>query len=160
MPIKAEPLTCFSCLSSSGERRISPGRTIYTGEHWLVEHTYLCGMVGWLVIVLRRHEEALHELSPAEWAELGILQQRAAMQMHCALDCEKEYVMGLAEVVGFQHIHFHVVAKLRDLPAELTGTRIFAMLKVSAQDAVPPENIAAFCEQMQMLFAAAHTNEA
>ncbi len=48
----------------------------------------------------------------------------------------------------------HVVAKPRDLPAELMGTYIFAMLKVSAQDAVPPENIATFCDRMNTLFAA------
>ena len=153
MSTEAKLLPCYSCLSNTGERRISPGRTIYTGEHWLVEHAYPCGLVGWLVIVLKRHAEALHELSPAEWAELGHLQQRTAMLLHLALDCEKEYVMGLAEVPGFKHIHFHVVAKPRDLGAELAGTRIFAMLKVSAAEAVPPENIAAFCEQMHMLFA-------
>lgn len=145
-------MPCFTCLSNTGERRISPGKTIYEGRHWLVEHAYPCGLIGWLVIVLRRHAEALHELTAGEWEELGSVQQRMVTLLHRATDCEKEYVMGFAEVPGFQHIHFHVVAKPRDLPAELVGTRIFAMLKVSMEEAIPPEQIAAFCEQMSTLF--------
>lgn len=86
-----QPTLCFTCLSNTGERRISPGKTIYEGQHWLVEHAYPCGLVGWLVIVLRRHAQALHELTVGD------------------------------------------------------------MLKVSAEEAVPPEQIAAFCEQMSNL---------
>ncbi len=118
----------------------------------MIEHAYPCGLIGWLVSVLRRHAEALHELTPAEWAELGILQQRTAMLLRSALHCEKEYIMGLAEVPGFKHLHFHVVAKPYVLSAELVGTRIFAMLKVSLEEVIPAETIADFCEQMHILF--------
>ena len=54
--------TCHTCESNSGEKRISPGCQIYSGQYWLVEHAYPSDLVGWLVIVLKRHCEKLHEL--------------------------------------------------------------------------------------------------
>jgi diadenosine tetraphosphate (Ap4A) HIT family hydrolase len=146
------PQPCLSCLSNTGQRRISPGKTIYEGQYWLIEHAYPCGLIGWLVIVLRRHAEALHELTAAEWAELGTLQQRTATLLRSVLQCEKEYVMGIADVSGFKHVHFHVVAKPAELPDELVGTRIFAMLKLSSDKGVQADSIAEFCEQMNNLF--------
>lgn len=50
---------CHTCRSLSGERRISPGPTIYEGRNWLIEHAYPTGLKGWLVIVLKRHADAL-----------------------------------------------------------------------------------------------------
>jgi hypothetical protein len=51
-------MECLTCKSNSGEQRISPGPTIYEGEYWFVEHAYPVKRLGWLVIVLKRHEEA------------------------------------------------------------------------------------------------------
>ena len=56
-------MECWTCKSNLGEKRISPGPTIYEGKYWLVEHAYPIKMIGWLVIVLKRHAEALHELT-------------------------------------------------------------------------------------------------
>ncbi len=33
-------MTCLTCLSNSGAKRISPGPTIYAGAYWYVEHAY------------------------------------------------------------------------------------------------------------------------
>jgi len=60
---------CKTCLSNSGEERVSPGPTIYKGDHWVVEHAYPTALEGWLVIATKRHVVALHELTPAEWQE-------------------------------------------------------------------------------------------
>ncbi len=144
-------LDCLTCKSISGARRISPGPTIYETAHWLVEHAYPCGMRGWLVLVLRRHAEALHELTDEEFRELGELQGMTARVLRGVLACEKEYFMCLAEGEGFKHIHAHVVAKPHDLPDELRGARIFAMLRPEV-DAVPPEDIAEFCEVLREEF--------
>ena len=143
---------CYSCLSNSAIRRISPGPTIFEGDYWLIEHAYPCGIKGWLVLVLKRHAEALHELTTAEFAESGVLLGRTASILHAVSGSEKEYAMCLAEVEHFKHIHFHVVAKPIDLPEELKGTRIFAMLKVSEQEAVPKEEVKAFCELLRDRF--------
>ncbi len=141
-------MDCLTCKSISGARRISPGPTIYETEHWLVEHAYPCGMRGWLVLVLKRHAEALHELTDEEFRELGELQGRTARVLSRVLACEKEYFMCLAEGEGFKHIHAHMVAKPHGLPAELRGTGIFAMLK-PGEDTVPPQDIARFCEVLR-----------
>lgn len=120
-------MECYSCKSNSGEKRISPGPTIYEGEYWLIEHAYPAKLKGWLVIVTKRHVETLHELTTDEFAELGFLCEKTTKLLHELLDCEKEYSMCLAELKHFNNIHFHIVPKPRDLPSELKGANIFAM---------------------------------
>ena len=142
-------MDCYTCRSISGERRISPGPTIYAGDYWLIEHAYPCRMIGWLVIVLKRHAEALHDLTREEFVELGELQALAVQTLHKSLGSAKEYVACFAEKEGFQHIHFHIVAKPHDLPDEFKATKIFAMINVTEAEALPPEEIAAFCEELR-----------
>ncbi len=78
-------------------------------------------MVGWLVIVLRRHAEALHELSTDEFMELGRVLELTVRALHGKLGPAKEYAACYAEAKGFEHIHFHVVPRARDMPEELLG---------------------------------------
>ena len=63
-------MECWTCKSNIGEKRISPGPTIFEGQSWLVEHAYPVKTIGWIVIVLKRHAEALHELTIEEFIEL------------------------------------------------------------------------------------------
>ena len=142
-------MDCYTCRSLSGERRISPGPTIYEGRYWLIEHAYPTRLKGWLVIVLKRHVEALHELTREEFNELGELQALAVRLLHEELDCAKEYVACFAEAEHFQHIHVHVVARPGELSDEFKGTRIFAMINVTEVEALPREEICAFCEELQ-----------
>jgi diadenosine tetraphosphate (Ap4A) HIT family hydrolase len=142
-------MTCLTCLSNSGEQRISPGPTVYEGAYWYLEHAYPTSLKGWLVAVLKRHVEALHELTPEEFAELGVIQARAMKLLFETLNCEKEYMMCLAESEGFHHIHVHIVPKPHDLPEALKATRIFALLKVTAEEALPPREVKAFCELLR-----------
>ena len=145
--------TCWSCLANAGIKRVSPGVTIYEGQHWLVEHAYPTKLRGWLVLVLKEHKAALHELTPAEFAEMGELIQRTIRLVHRQFHSAKEYVMILAEAEHFHHVHVHVVPRAADLPSELRGPRIFALLgeKVSAE-AIPPAEIAALCEELRAAF--------
>lgn len=142
-------MNCLTCLSISGEQRISPGPTIYEGRYWLIEHAYPTRLKGWLVIVLKRHAEALHELTSEEFIELGELQSLAVKLLHETLDSAKEYSVCFAEKEGFQHIHFHNVAIPHDLPPELKGGKIFAMINVTEAEALPREEIKAFCEVLK-----------
>lgn len=141
-------MNCLTCKSISGEQRISPGPTIYETAHWLVEHAYPCSIKGWLVLVLKRHAQALHELTEQEFRELGELQGISARVLFRVLDCEKEYSMCLAEAEGFNHIHVHLVARPRHLPAELRGVRMFALLK-PGEGTVPTRDIERFCQELQ-----------
>jgi diadenosine tetraphosphate (Ap4A) HIT family hydrolase len=63
-------MECLTCLSLRGERRISPSPFIDTGTHWVVDHAYLTSHLGWLVILPKRHIEALHKLSREEFLHL------------------------------------------------------------------------------------------
>ena len=145
-------MECLTCKSNSGEQRISPGPTIYEGEYWMVEHAYPIQRGGWLVIVLKRHAKALHELSTEEFAELGRLLLLATHFLSEELHNQKEYISCYGEAEGFSHIHFHVFAKPVDLPEELKGGRSFNLLKVSREEAVPPAEIISFCELFRNKF--------
>lgn len=140
---------CLTCLSLSGERRISPGPTIHDGRYCVVEHAYPSRLLGWLVIVLKRHAEALHDLAPAEFAELAELQSAAARALRDVTGCAKEYLMCLAEAPGHHHVHFHIVPRAADLPVELKGAAIFAMIKTTEAEAVPPAQVADACLELR-----------
>ena len=64
-------MSCYSCEALRGERRISPAEHIYDGRYWIVDHAWPTALVGWVVLVLRRHAAALHELTVDEFAEMG-----------------------------------------------------------------------------------------
>ena len=138
-------MECWICRSNTGEKRISPGPTIFEGEYWQVEHAYPVDAKGWLVIVLKRHVEALHELTVDEFAEMAQIQSKLTCFLFEELHCEKEYVSCFAEAEHFSHIHFHVFAKPSALPYELKGGKSFALLKVMPEEAVPPDEIIVFC---------------
>jgi diadenosine tetraphosphate (Ap4A) HIT family hydrolase len=112
-------------------------------------------MLGWLVIVLRRHAEALHDLVADEWAEFGELQRRTVQVLAAETGCAKEYLALFAEKPGFRHLHQHVVAVPAALPDDLRGTKIFARINPAPADVVPPAEMAAFCARLVSAFAAA-----
>ena len=145
---------CWSCRSNGGQQRISPGPPIHIGEFWQVEHAYPTRLAGWLVIVLRRHAESLHELRTEEFSELAGILERTVRVLHQTLACEKEYVACYTEIDHFRHVHLHVVPRAGDLPAHLLGTRSFAMLKVTEAEAAPREEIRALCETLRDSFEA------
>ena len=142
-------MECLSCLSLQGIQRISPGPGIYESRYWVVEHAYPTSLKGWLVIVLKRHVEALHDLSQEEFQELANIQYRLAQIMKSRVDIEKEYMMCFAESEHFHHIHVHFVPKPRDLPQEAKGPRIFSYLNVNQQSAVPADEIKTLCEELK-----------
>ncbi len=146
-------MECWTCKSNSGEKRISPGPTIFEGKYWFLEHAYPAKIVGWLVIVLKRHAEALHELTTEEFVELAQIQAKVIPLLHEELHSAKEYISCYAEMEHFRHIHVHVFARPADWPEELKGGGSFKLLKVTPEEAVPPKEIIAFCELLKSEFA-------
>jgi diadenosine tetraphosphate (Ap4A) HIT family hydrolase len=142
--------TCLSCRSNSGEARISPGQPIHEGRFWVVEHAYPSSLLGWTVIVLRRHVEAIHELTSPELAELGQLQGAVARALRHALRCAKEYSVCFAEGPGFEHVHFHLVPRAPNLPPEQRGGGVFVHLR-SPEHPVPRSEVARLCEELARL---------
>ena len=125
-------MDCGSCRALAGEIILTNGPRLELDEHWRVEHGHPVAVSGWLVLVLRRHARALHELTTAEADALGHWLPRLATALHAVTGCELEYVMQFAEGDGFHHVHFHVVARAPDWPADLRGRRVFAALGVPA----------------------------
>ena len=78
-----------------------------------MDHAYPTRMKGWLVLVLKRHAEALHELSTEEYTEMAALLERTVRLLRSEMGCAKEYAMCFAEAEHFNHIHLHVVPRLR-----------------------------------------------
>ncbi len=99
---------CLSCASAEDRIRLTPGDRILRSEYWDVEHAYPTSITGWLVIALRRHAHAIHELEQHELRELGDLLRLLSGVLHRHLGCEKEYLIQFAEMQGFQHVHFHL----------------------------------------------------
>lgn len=141
--------TCYSCISISGEKRISPGPIIYEGKYWLVEHAYPVAIEGWLVVVLKRHAESLHALTKPEFAELPELIEKTTKNLRKITGCKKEYVICLAEVEHFKHIHFHIIARSKNLPKEYHGASIFKLLKPEISKPASKVKIKNFCLQIK-----------
>lgn len=139
---------CPVCRSNSGEERISPAPPIHETDLWVVEHAYPTSLVAWIVIVLKRHADALHELTRAEGEELGLLQWAVCRALELETECVKEYAVFFAEVPEFNHVHVHIVPRAADLPPELRGGRVFAFLKTRPEDAISPEAVVEVCERL------------
>lgn len=143
-----EAQDCRVCRANSGETRISPGPTIYEGVHWLVEHAYPTSLLGWTVLVLKRHAEALHDLSREEGEELGVLQWAVSRALEAETECTKEYAVFFAELPEFRHVHVHMVPRAVDLPPDLRGRRVFELLKPTPEETVAPADVVRFCERL------------
>lgn len=142
-------MECYACKNVSGETPISPGKIIYEGKYWIVDHAYPTKLLGWLVIVLKRHAEALHDLTKEEFIELAKLQDKFIKLLHEELQSEKEYSVCFAEAEHFKHIHFHIIPKTEEVTEELKGPKVFQLLKVEEENAVPNDNILEFSNKLR-----------
>jgi diadenosine tetraphosphate (Ap4A) HIT family hydrolase len=143
---------CLTCKSLRGEITLSPGPVIYTGKYWQIEHVAPTAVKGWLVIILKRHALALHELSEEEFLELGILTKASTKILFQAFHCEKEYMACFAEGEGFQHIHVHIIAKPENLSLENFGPNIFQLLGPKTINPLENSVIAKICSELKELF--------
>jgi diadenosine tetraphosphate (Ap4A) HIT family hydrolase len=107
-------------------------------------------MIGWTVLVLRRHAEALHDLTQDEFAELGELLRGLTPTLRRETGCLKEYVSCYAEAEGFSHIHVHVIPRPPDLPPELRGPNVFSLIGPDAELA-DREEVVRFCDAAREL---------
>ena len=111
---------CKSCerLAYRDRGRAPLWDSIYRGNNWDVVHAYNTSYLGWLVLVLRRHAEAIDELRADEAEELGTLLRRVSLALKQQLGCSKTYVMQFAESADHPHVHFHVVARMPEQAPE------------------------------------------
>ncbi|WP_192808794.1 HIT family protein [Actinomadura montaniterrae] len=107
---------------------LPPREIVAFDERWRVAHAFGTGTPGWLVLMPRRHVTAVAELTDAEAAALGSWQVRLSRALHAVTGCGKTYIAQFAEAEGFSHVHFHIVPRADDLPDDLRGPRVFALL--------------------------------
>ena len=123
---------CYTC-ELSARRRAGDAPlwdNIYQTERWDVAHSYNTALAGWTVLVLRRHIEALDELTTAEAAELGDLIRRVSIALKMVTGCAKTYVVQFAEAAEHPHVHFHIIPRMADQPDTWRGAGIFNALGV------------------------------
>ena len=146
--------SCLTCeLITRRDASLAPAwDCIHRSAHWDVVHSYNTALPGWLVLVPRRHIEALHELTPDEATELGALLRQSSAGLQAVTGCVKTYVMQFAEAAEHPHIHFHVVPRMADQPAERRSLGIFGYLGVADQAHVSEAQMNALAEQLRPFF--------
>lgn len=122
-------IQCFNCAYEM-RRDLPPRESVWrVNGAWRVALAFNSSLAGWAVVIPTRHLESLDELTDEESATLGPLLRDLTRALKTVTGCQKTYVMLLAEMPGFNHVHFHVVPRMADLAGERTGTAIFAYLK-------------------------------
>lgn len=127
---------CFSCENTARFEDLPPRERIASDEHWRVAHAVGTGLPGWLVLLPRRHVLTIADLTDAEAAGLGYWQVLLSRALHAVTGCPKTYVVQFAEAEGFGHVHFHVIPRPADLPADRRGPNVFGFLGQSDGQAV------------------------
>ena len=125
---------CYSCRQEVAER--SDREWVWSDDRWRVAHAFDSALRGWLVLLPRRHVEALDELTVEEAAEMGPLLRALTAALREETGCVKTYVLLLAEAEGYAHLHMHVVPRLPDQPTDRRGPRIFGYLSAEPGDRV------------------------
>jgi len=107
--------SCPICDEVAG-RRSAPGGAIYDDGLWLVSH-HLGPYTdpGELIVKLRRHGEALGDLTAPEAAALGPILRAAAAAVERTIRPERVYVAAFSERV--RHVHFYVLPRTASMPA-------------------------------------------
>ncbi len=121
---------------------------------WDVVHGYNTSLKGWLVLVTRRHIEAIDELTEDEATELGALIRRTSIALKEVVGCQKTYVIQFAEHPDHPHVHVHVVPRMADLPTERRGPNIFSYLGVADGERVSEAEMNAIATKVQRILKA------
>jgi diadenosine tetraphosphate (Ap4A) HIT family hydrolase len=133
--------SCKTCeLIARRDEGIAPlWDCIYRTPLWDVAHCYETALPGWLVLVARRHIGSLDELTDPEAVELGQLIRNISSALKEVTGCMKTYVLQFAESLEHQHVHFHIIPRMADLPENRRSTQIFGYLGVSEEERVSHE---------------------
>lgn len=133
--VDSSSVECYSCRMAAVAAPPPRERIVQT-SHWYAAHAFGTALPGWLVLLPRRHVTSLAELEPAEAAALGPLLRDLTAALGDVVGCVKTYVILLAEAEGYSHVHFHVVPRMPDQPAEVRGPRIFELMQRPPEEQV------------------------
>ncbi len=127
---------CKSCqlLRRRDAGEAPPWDSIYRSDFWDIVHAYNTSYLGWLVLVARRHVEALDELTFAEAVDLGSLIREVSQALKRRTGCQKTYVMQFAESAEHPHAHFHIVPRFPDQAPDDIAYRVMRHLGVPLEE--------------------------
>ncbi|WP_198042294.1 HIT family protein [Kitasatospora azatica] len=97
-------------------------------EYWRVAHSFNSALLGWLVLIPRRHVTTIAELTDEEAASLGGWQVRLSRALTEVTGCAKTYLAQFSEAPGFGHLHFHLVPRPPEFAEHLRGPGVFSLL--------------------------------
>jgi diadenosine tetraphosphate (Ap4A) HIT family hydrolase len=134
-------MDCYACDSNDRFEALPARERVAVDDHWRVAHAIDTALLGWLVLVPRRHVTAVADLTDAEAADLGTWQVRLSRALRAVTGCVKTYVVQFAEKEGFDHVHFHVIPRMSDLPHDRRGPRVFRYLEPPPDHRVHAEHM-------------------
>ncbi len=128
---------CYPCRMNAAGSDLPPREQVYDDSRWRVAHALSSRLPGWLVVLPRRHITSLAELTSEEAVALGPLLRRLTAALAEVTGCQKTYVALFAEADGFDHLHLHVVPRVRDLPDDRRGPQVFGYLARDESEWLP-----------------------
>ena len=142
---------CESCarIKQRDAGRAPDWDAIVRTDDWDVVHCYDTSLLGWIVLVTRRHIESVDQLTDAEAEALGYLLKTVSVFLKSYLGCTKTYIMQFAEHPQHPHVHFHVVPRMPDIPAANVGANVFNYLGVGAAEQVTEREMNRLAAQLR-----------
>jgi diadenosine tetraphosphate (Ap4A) HIT family hydrolase len=149
--LTADVADCRTCeLLGRRDRGEAPDwDAIVRTDAWDVVHCDSTSLLGWIVLVLRRHVAAVADLTEDEAAELGPLVRRVSRALHDLCDCEKTYIVQFAEHPAHRHVHVHVIPRSTDLDEDRRGPAVFTFLGAPEADRVGEDEMNAFAVSLR-----------
>jgi len=146
---------CYACQHNLREPSALPSRErVYDDGRWRVAHAFTAALLGWMVVVPRRHVVSMAELTAGEATALGPLLTALSRGLERILGARKAYVAFFAEAEGFAHVHIHVVPRLADLPDDRRGPRVFGYLEQPTDQWVGEDDMDRVADRLRPFLAA------
>ena len=148
------PDKCKTCelIAARDAGTAPPWDRIIRTEYWDIVHANDTSLLGWMCLVVRRHIAAIDELTEAEARELGGLLRKLSAFLKHDRGCLKTYVMQFAEHPDHPHVHFHMVPRSPEMPADHRGANVFAYLGVDDSDRVTEPEMNALAARLRERF--------
>ena len=121
-------MSCYACDNNARLDDLPPRERVVARRGWRVAHAFNASLRGWLVLVPLRHLERFSELTDDEAAAFGSLAHACSRALEEEVGCAKTYVVVLGEQEGFEHLHAHVIPRLREFGDDVKGTGVFSLL--------------------------------
>jgi diadenosine tetraphosphate (Ap4A) HIT family hydrolase len=113
---EADHVACHYC---EAERTTPDAQWMYRDALWSAGGHPLVDEPGWVIAMLRRHIEAIGQLTVAELHSLGLVAARLSEAITSATAAEKVYVMIFLE--ANHHFHLLLAPRPSGAPRELRG---------------------------------------